>query len=143
MEQPAVQREGRGIGVDEALAIVLALPGVEQRAYGTEAVALKVRGKGFAYLNEVHHRAMIKAVRAEHDALVATDPEAFQPAWSSGQFAWIEVRLAAVARDEFAELITEAWRLTAPKRLIADRGSARVAEPPRPGGTASHEADPP
>jgi hypothetical protein len=110
---------GEGISIDEAVDIMLGLPEVEQRAYGEDGFSLRVRGKGFAYVNEPKQRAMIKATLAEREALVATDPAVFQPAWSSGQFGWVEVQLTAVAPDEFAELITEAWRLTAPKRLVA------------------------
>jgi hypothetical protein len=119
MGRSTVRRAGRGVSLDEAVAIVLALPEVERRPFGADAFGFRVRDRGFAYLNEQHHRAMVKAVRAEHDALVATEPEVFEAAWSSGRFAWVAVRLAGVDRDEFAELITEAWRLTAPKRLVA------------------------
>ena len=41
------------------------------------------------------------------------------PSWSSGRFGWLEVDLAAADDDELRELLIEAWRLTAPKFLIA------------------------
>jgi hypothetical protein len=35
-----------------------------------------------------------------------------------GQHGWVAVRLDRVDPEELAELIDEAWRMTAPKRLI-------------------------
>jgi hypothetical protein len=118
---------GQGISLDEALAISLALPEVERRPYGDDAISLRVRGKGFAYLNEVHRRATLKAMRDEHDALVASQPEVFSTAWSSGRFVWVRMLLGGVDRGEYAELITEAWRFTAPKRLVAAYDDQRLS----------------
>jgi hypothetical protein len=61
----------------------------------------------------------MKALREEQEALVAEDPEVYSPSWSSGRFAWLEVKLAIADDGELRELLTEAWRLTAPKMLIA------------------------
>lgn len=116
--------ESRGVSVDQLLRVALALPEVTQRPYGADGFSLRVRDRGFAYVNEAEDRATIKSVPAERDALVAAEPEVFRPSWSSGRFTWVEVRLPTVDPTELAELLTEAWRLTAPKRLIA-------APPPR------------
>ena len=48
---------------------------------------------------------------------MAQDPATFFASWSAGQFGWIDVVLARTRHDEVTELITEAWRLTAPARL--------------------------
>jgi hypothetical protein len=36
-----------------------------------------------------------------------------------GPSGWVGVHYHTVDRDEMRELLTEAWRLTAPKRLVA------------------------
>jgi hypothetical protein len=61
----------------------------------------------------------LKALREEQEALVAENPEVYEPSWDGGRFAWILIQLARADAEELGELITEAWRLTAPKYLIA------------------------
>jgi hypothetical protein len=46
------------------------------------------------------------------------DPEVFSASRASGRFAWVEINLAKVD-PELVELVTEGWRLSAPKRLAA------------------------
>ncbi|GAA0903714.1 MmcQ/YjbR family DNA-binding protein [Virgisporangium aurantiacum] len=110
-----------GINVAEALGIALGLPGVEQTVYSRDRIGLKVRGKGFAYLN-MDGWVSIKTTAAERAALAAADPQVFTPVGNVGRFGWVVVRLGGVTHDRFTELITEAWRLTAPKRMIAASG---------------------
>ena len=112
-----------GISVDDAVAVAMALPEVARRPYGTDAVNFRVRDRSFAYLNEVAEVALVKATLDEHEALVMSDPEVFSPAWSSGRFGWVRVRLPLVDPVEYAELVTEAWRLSAPRRLVATFGT--------------------
>jgi hypothetical protein len=99
--------------------LVLGLPGAEEHEGWAGQPAFKVRNKGFAYLSEDESRLLLKAFREEQQALVAENPEVYSPSWESGRFAWLEIDLAAADEEELGELITEAWRLTAPKYLIA------------------------
>ncbi|MUN39143.1 MmcQ/YjbR family DNA-binding protein [Actinomadura litoris] len=105
------------MNVEEFLKAVLALPEVTERDAFGGMTGFRVRGKGFCYLNEPDGTVLLKATREEQAALVAEDPETFTPSWASGRFAWLEVDLATVDPDELQELVTEAWRLSAPKRL--------------------------
>ncbi|MFB4312737.1 MmcQ/YjbR family DNA-binding protein [Actinomadura sp. 21ATH] len=116
------------MGVETFLETVLALPEVEQReGWSEEMSGFRVRGKGFAYLNEAEATAMLKATREEQAALTAEDPDVFTVSWTSGRFGWVAVRLDRVDAEELAELVTDAWRLSAPKRLAASylAGTAR------------------
>lgn len=99
--------------------LVLGLPGVEEHEGWAGQPAFKVRKKGFLYLSADETKVMLKALREEQEALVAEDPEVYSPSWASGRFAWLEVDLAAADETELRELLIEAWRLTAPKSLIA------------------------
>ena len=101
--------------------IVLGLPEVTQSDTHPTLTGFKVRGKGFCYLNEDDGTAMLKATRDEQAALVAEDPEVYSPSWASGRFAWVGINLAKADPEEVAELVTEGWRLSAPKRLAAAR----------------------
>jgi hypothetical protein len=105
--------------VDVLQKVVLGLPGVEEHEGWAGQPVFKVRNKSFAYMSEDETRLLLKALREEQEALVAEDPEVFSPSWASGRFAWLDVKVAAADDQELRELITEAWRLTAPKYLIA------------------------
>jgi hypothetical protein len=99
--------------------VVLGLPGVEEHEGWAGQPAFKVRKKGFAYLSEDESRLFLKAFREEQQALIAENPDVYSSWWESGRFAWLEIDLAVADAEEVRELITEAWRLTAPKYLIA------------------------
>lgn len=99
--------------------LMLGLPGVEEHEGWAGQPAFKVKNKGFVYLSGDETSVMLKALREEQEAMVAEDPEVYSPSWSAGRFGWLEVDLAAADEDELRELLTEAWRLTAPKYLIA------------------------
>jgi hypothetical protein len=48
------------------------------------------------------------------------DPETFFPPPYVGPSGWVGVRFQSVDPDELEELLIEAWRMTAPKRLVAE-----------------------
>ena len=47
------------------------------------------------------------------------DPEAFYITDHYLAYPWMLVRMAAVRRDDLAELLEDSWRLRAPQRLLA------------------------
>jgi hypothetical protein len=73
----------------------------------------------FATLSDDGLLASVKATRQEQAALVAADPDTFGVPAYVGRHGWVSVRLATVDPAELTELVVEAWRLTAPKRLVA------------------------
>jgi hypothetical protein len=105
-------------------AICGALP--EVTASGDQHVAFRVRGRTFAWYLEDHHgdgrvALCCKAAPGEQQALVAADPARYYRPAYLGARGWVAVRLDTgdVDWDEVAELALEAWRRTAPKRLLA------------------------
>lgn len=110
-----------GVTIEELLEIATELPGVKSKPWSTWTM-LNVEGKGFAWISEEHERVTLKSTLDEQAALVAMDPDTFAASYTSDSTAWLQVNLQAVARDELVELITEAWRLTAPRRLIDTYG---------------------
>ncbi|WP_214106767.1 MmcQ/YjbR family DNA-binding protein [Acrocarpospora catenulata] len=110
-----------GVSVEEFLALVAELPEVTQ-GYGSEWTSLKVSGKGFGYLWERTETVGLKATIEEQMALVAERPDVFEVQFTAGRFGWVVVHLAKIDRDELEELVTEAWRLTAPRKLVEAQG---------------------
>src|SRR4051794_11893411 len=111
-------RTVRGVSVDEALRMVLMLPEVDQRQHGNH-IGFRVRDKAFAYLCADDLTMLVKATREEQAALVEDDPRAYKKARASGRIGWVQVRLRKAHDDELGDLITEAWRMTAPRLIVA------------------------
>ncbi|MBC7638151.1 MAG: MmcQ/YjbR family DNA-binding protein [Rhodoferax sp.] len=82
---------------------------------------LQVAGRTFGYLWEPTRTVGLRQTLAEQLALVAERPEVFEVQFTAGGFGWVVAHLHHVARDELAELVFEAWRLTAPAVLVAER----------------------
>ena len=78
-----------------------------------------MRDKLFATLSDDGQQAGVKTTRQEQSALIAAAPETFGVPAYVGRHGWVSVRLATVDPDELRELLVEAWRQTAPKRLVA------------------------
>jgi hypothetical protein len=56
--------------------------------------------------------------REEREAALAAEPDKFLPPRPSDErFNWIEVRLAALDREELHELILDAWSMCVPKKV--------------------------
>lgn len=78
----------------------------------------EVQGRAFGYLWEPTSTVGLKQTTAEQAALVGERPEVFEVQFNAGGFGWVVVHLAAVERDELAELVFEAWRLSASRTLL-------------------------
>jgi hypothetical protein len=81
-----------------------------------------VEGRTFGYLWEPTRTVGLKQTIAEQVALVAERPEVFEVQFTAYGFGWVVVRLEGVERDELAELVFEAWRLSAPAAVRDLRG---------------------
>lgn len=89
----------------------------EQRNWVTYTVA----GRTFGYLWPGTETVGLKQTLAEQAALVAVRPDAFEVQFTAWGFGWVVVHIDKVERDELAELVFEAWRLTAPAALVLER----------------------
>ncbi|WP_019855920.1 MmcQ/YjbR family DNA-binding protein [Actinopolyspora mortivallis] len=105
------------ISIDALRDFVLALPDVEERRTWGKPT-FRVRGRMFVTLDPAAPAATCKASHEEQAALLASDPETFAFPAYVGHHGWIRVRLDRVTAEEMRELATEAWRRTAPKRLV-------------------------
>jgi len=91
------------------------------RAQGAEYTSFSVRGKRFGYFWPRTQTVGLKQTLIEQQALVAERPDVFEEQFTAGGFGWVVVQLAGVEGDELAELVYEAWRLSAPEDLIAEQ----------------------
>ena len=105
---------------DDVVASGQRFPGVEvSTSYGTPA--MKVRGKLMCRMRtEPDALVMRVSDLGEREALLQGQPEAFFSTPHYDGYPYVLVRLEAVDPVELDELIEEAWRIRAPKRLIAE-----------------------
>lgn len=102
---------------DDVLAIAAGLPEAEESTW-YRTPALKVRGKGFARLRtEAEGLLVVMCDLDEKEALLASGDPAFTTTPHYDGSGTILVDLDRVDPDQLAELLTEAWRRTAPARL--------------------------
>jgi hypothetical protein len=94
------------------------LPEVEEGMWW-RTPALKVRGKSFCRMKEDGETLVVRVLDLEDkEALLRGDPERFYTTPHYDGYAYVLVRLAQIDTQSLAELIEDAWRLTAPKRVL-------------------------
>lgn len=102
-----------------------AFPGVEDStSYGTPA--LKVRGKLLARLHQSRECFVLRATFLDREILLRSDPNVFYVTDHYRDHPWVLVRFSAVDVRALADLIERAWRLVAPKSLVAKYNSGKV-----------------
>jgi hypothetical protein len=106
------------ITADELRQVVRSLPEAEERETWGHPT-FRVRDRMFAAMSHDGQEASVKATRQEQAALVSAAPETFGIPAYVGRHGWVSIQLATVDPAEVRELIVEAWRQTAPKRLVA------------------------
>jgi hypothetical protein len=103
--------------LDDFRTLAFALPGIEEGpCYGTPG--FRVKGKLLARAWEDGETLVLKVDPLEREALIQNDPDAFSLTDHYRPHAWVLVRLPRVDPKELAELLEDAWRSCAPKRLL-------------------------
>jgi len=104
--------------------LALALPGVEEgSSYGTPG--FRVRGKFLARLWEDGETLVVKCGDLERDFRMQADPETFFITDHYRGYPTVLVRLTRVALGDLREVLEQAWRQNAPKRLVAEYDHTR------------------
>jgi hypothetical protein len=111
---------------DDVVAIGGGLPGVEARSWwGTPGLLVEQPGKkkarGFCRMRTDPDALVIRVADLDdREALLQGDADVYftTPHYEGSRH--ILVRLDAIDRDELAGLIEDAWRLTAPRDVVAD-----------------------
>jgi hypothetical protein len=111
--------------------IAAGLPGaVEGMSYGTPA--FRVGKSLFVRQHEDGESLVVKIDPDERAMRLETDPETFYITDHYLNYPWILVRLSTVRRDDLRELIEDAWRCSAPNRLLSADASAESRKTRRP-----------
>ncbi len=98
--------------------LALALPGVEE-ATSYRTTAFKVNGKLLARFHQDGESLVVKVQYAAREVLMGANPKTFYITDHYRCWPWMLVRIASVDPDELRQLLEEAWRNSAPKRLVA------------------------
>jgi hypothetical protein len=62
------------------------------------------------------------------DAALAAEPEKFvRPRTSDLRYNWLVVRLAAIDHDEMYDLVTEAWSICVPRKVVDEWMASRAS----------------
>ena len=104
---------------EDVVTIGSRFPEVEEgTCFGTPA--LRVRGKFMCRLRTDPDALVVRVIDvADAEALLLGQPDVFFSTPHYDGYAYVLVRLDVIAREELAELLEDAWRLRAPKRLLA------------------------
>ena len=106
--------------VDDVRRIALSLPETDEHPSYQAQPSFRVRKKGFAALRDDEQHLVIWVDSLDtKEALLASDSQKFFTTPHHDGYRTVLVRYAAVDAVELRELLTDAWRTKAPKRLIA------------------------
>jgi hypothetical protein len=126
--------DGRAmVTANQVRRIALTLPETEEKSHFGQP-DFRVRGKIFVDLSPDGKWGTLKLAPEAQAMLIAAKPDAYVPAAGAwGRGGWTRFVLAKVSAPELTGLIEDAFRLVAPKKLIAAKsGSAPPAVPKRP-----------
>jgi hypothetical protein len=109
----------RGVKFQQFRRLCLSLPEAEEMETWGEAT-FRVRSRIFAMGSEGGDFVSVKASLDDQAGLVEMDPKTFSPSAYTGRFGWVSVRLAGIGAQLAARVVTNAWKRTAPRRVVAD-----------------------
>src|SRR5450631_1230707 len=113
-----------GVTFEHARLAAQAFPGVDDStSYGTPA--LKVRGKLLARLHQSGECLVLRVDLLDREILLQSDSQVFYITDHYRDYPWVLVRFSAVDAGALPDLIERAWRLVAPKSLVAKYDAGR------------------
>jgi hypothetical protein len=123
---PAKHSQRVGVTYDAVVQFALTLPGVaESPWYGTPG--LKVGKKGFVRLREPGVVVIGVGTMLERNYLLEADSKAFYITDHYRDYPAVLVRLSGIRSEVLFEMVSDAWRRTAPRKLVAAFDAAEAA----------------
>lgn len=108
------------VTVEDVREIALALPRAYE-AFVRDHRKFRVGSLVFASVSPDETQLGFGFPREEREALVAAEPgKFFMPRASDLRYQWVCAWLAALDRDELAELVTDAWTMCVPKYVARE-----------------------
>jgi hypothetical protein len=124
-QKPTPSKNTNPMTFEHVRSLALSLPKVaDSTSYGTPA--FKVAGKLIARLHQDGESLVVKIDPGERAMRIKVDPETFYITDHYLNYPWILVRIARVDPDDLRDLLEEAWRLTAPARLVSERDKSEA-----------------
>ena len=125
MKRPSISKQtpnrrskAKPVTFDTVRQLALALPGVEEKtSYGT--TAFNVNGKLLARFHQDGESLVVKVEYAAREVLMGANPRTFYITDHYRCWPWVLVRIASVDTEDLRQLLEEAWRRSASKRLVA------------------------
>ncbi|MDX2382063.1 MAG: MmcQ/YjbR family DNA-binding protein [Acidimicrobiia bacterium] len=115
---------------DDIREIALSLPGAYEQASFGGRPSFRTKPRMFCWIREDPEALMVFLDSLEDkEMLLASDPDTFFTTPHYDGYAAILVNLDALEADEARELVTDSWRLRAPKKLVKEFDSEHP--PPR------------
>jgi len=108
-----------GSTFDDVRNLARPLPSVEEGG-SSGMPALKVKGKLMAWLREDPEVLAVKVSPANREYLLKAEPAIFFVTDHYQDYPIVLVRLPSIGRQRLAEVLEEAWRQVAPRRMRAD-----------------------
>jgi hypothetical protein len=103
----------------DVVALGRRLPEVEEGTW-FRTPCLRVRKRSFCRMKEDGETLVIRVVDLEDkEALLRSDPEVYFTTPHYDGYPYVLVRLEVADPAQLGELVEDAWRLSAPKRLVA------------------------
>jgi hypothetical protein len=103
---------------DTVRELAVALPQVEE-GDDASAPALRVKGKLLAWIRDDPEILAVKTSPINREYLLQADPKVFFITDHYRDYPIVLIRLSRVGRRQLAEVLEEAWRQVAPKRMRA------------------------
>jgi hypothetical protein len=104
---------------DDVRRIALSLPATVEKSYN-RLPSFRAGSNLFIRIHELPDVLFVRCANLEErDELLKAEPEKFFITPHYDGYPAVLVRLGQAGFDEVAELVTEAWRICAPKRLLA------------------------
>ena len=105
---------------EDVVEIAKTFPAVEESVtYGNPS--LKVKGKFMCRLRTDPDALVVRVLDLpDREALLAGQPKVFFSTPHYDGYPYVLVRLAKVGKRQLRELIEDAWRIRAPKRLVTE-----------------------
>jgi hypothetical protein len=111
---------------DQLKAWVLALPGTSEVFVDRwSEYTLRCGEKIIVIGDPKSASASVKASVQDQAELLAGAPDTYEKAAYVGRYGWVRVNLRKAGAAELRRVVEDAWRRTAPKRLVKEYDSAQ------------------
>ena len=107
------------VTIEQVRAFAMTLPGTYETLV-RDRVKFRVGRYVFVAFSRDETQMGFGFPKAQRDAIVRSEPRKFlMPSRGDLRYQWLEVRLSEIDEAEMRELVLDAWRMAAPKRVVA------------------------